>query len=140
MALPVRPPDDALMTEVPCALPSARPVPATTDATFVEAELKVDTALMSRVVLSLNVPSATNCWVLPILIDGFTGATASDTSRAGRTVRVAEPLLPSKAAVITEVPAATPMAIPRAASTVPAAGVAEVQAESSVISRAEPSE
>ena len=140
VALPVSPPEAAAMTEVPAVLPSARPVLAEIDATPVEADVKVDTALMSRVVLSSKVPSATNCCALPILIDGFTGATAIDTSLAGRTVRVAAPLLPSKAAVMTEVPAATPIARPRAPSTVPAAGVAEVQADRRVMSRAVPSE
>ena len=40
---------------------------------------------------SLYVPVATNCWVFPLAIDGFTGVTAIDTSVAAATVSVVLP-------------------------------------------------
>jgi hypothetical protein len=49
-------------------------------ATDVVAEAHVTEFVMFCVELSLNVPVAVNCWVLPFAIDGFAGVTAIDTS------------------------------------------------------------
>jgi len=63
---------------------------------------------------------------------------ASDSTVAGCTVRVAVPLLPSNAAVMMLVPARRPVARP-VAVTVPTWVVAELQAALALMSRAEPS-
>src|SRR5260370_10865090 len=68
------------------------------------------TALLSTCVeLSLNVPVAVNCCVAPLLIDGFAGVTAMDTSVAGVTVSSVEPVMLPLVAEIVEVP--TPAAV-----------------------------
>src|SRR5258708_6122703 len=68
--------------------------------------------LSSCVLLSLNVPVAVNCCVLPLLIDGFAGVTAIDTSVGGVTVSTVEPVIAPLVAEIVDVPAPTPVARP----------------------------
>src|SRR5712664_2508015 len=71
------------------------------------------TALLSTCVeLSLNVPVAVNCCVIPLVIEGFAGVTAIDTSVAGVTVSSVEPLMLPLVAEIVEVPAPTAVASP----------------------------
>jgi hypothetical protein len=71
------------------------------------------TALVSTCVeLSLNVPVAVNCCVAPLVIEGFAGVTAIDTSVAGFTVSSVEPLMLPLVAEIVEVPAPTAVAKP----------------------------
>jgi hypothetical protein len=50
------------------------------DAKVVSEELQLDEEVMSAVLLSLKVPVAANCWVPPTEMDGFAGATTSETS------------------------------------------------------------
>ena len=54
-------------------------------------ELQVTVPPRFCVLPSLNVPVALNCCVLPLVIDGFTGVTAIDTSVAAVTVSVVLP-------------------------------------------------
>jgi hypothetical protein len=61
---------------------------------------------------SLNVPTAVNCCVLPLVIEGFAGVGAMETSVGGVTVNTVEPVIEPLAAEIVEVPAATPVASP----------------------------
>lgn len=68
------------------------------------------------------------------------GVSAIETSVAGVTVNVVEPLRPSELAVITAVPAVTPIVRPPLATTVATAGLAEVKLAIDVISRELPSE
>lgn len=140
VAVPLRPPEVALMTEVPGAIAFAMPPEAAMVATFGDAEAKVDTAVMSRVVLLSKVPIATYCSELPTLSELTAGATAIDISLAGNTFRVAEPDFPPKAAAMRVVPVFTPTATPVFAWILATAGVAEDQAAMVVTSRAEPSE
>src|SRR5260221_697222 len=71
------------------------------------------TALVSTCVeLSLNVPVAANCCVAPLVIEGFVGVTAIDSSVAGVTVSSVEPLMLPLVAEIVEVPAPTAVASP----------------------------
>ena len=56
---------------------------------------------------------ALNCWVLPVVTEGFAGVTAIDWSTGAVTVNCAVPLTPLRSAVIvTGPPAATPVAKP----------------------------
>lgn len=61
--------------------------------------------VMFCVLLSLNVPVAVNCEVVPVDIDPFAGVTASDTRLALVTVRDAVPVTEPDATVMVEVPA-----------------------------------
>jgi hypothetical protein len=94
---PVMLPTVAEIVEVPAPTAVAKPValmvatPGVPDA---------HTALLSTCVeLSLNVPVAVNCCVAPLVIEGFAGVTAIDTSVAGFTVSAA-PLLVTVPAVL----------------------------------------
>src|SRR6202040_2777312 len=119
---PVMLPTVAEIVEVPAPTPVAKPV-ALLVATPGVAE--AHTALLSTcVVLSLNVPVAVNCCVAPLVIEGFAGVTAIDTSVAGVTVSSVEPLMLPTVAEIVEVPAPTPVAKP-VAFIVATPGVAE---------------
>jgi hypothetical protein len=55
---------------------------------------------------------ATNCCVVPFAIDGFVGVTPMDTSVAGVTVNVVEPLTGPSVALMLLVPVAAPLAKP----------------------------
>jgi hypothetical protein len=103
---PLVAPDVAWIVVVPCATPVAKPV-ALIVATFVADELHVAVALRSCVELSLYVPVAVKCCVLPIAIDGFAGVTARDTNVAAVTVRGVLPLIDPEVAVIVVLPCAT---------------------------------
>jgi hypothetical protein len=72
------------------------------------------TALLSTCLeLSLNVPVAVNCCVAPLVIKGFAGVTAIDTSVVGGvTVSSVEPLILPLVAEIVEVPVPTLVARP----------------------------
>jgi hypothetical protein len=62
--------------------------------------------------VSLNVPIAVNCCVLPTVMDGFAGEIATETSVPVPTINVAVPLTPELVAVIVTVPAFLPWASP----------------------------
>jgi hypothetical protein len=115
-------PTVAEIVEVPVPTVVARPV------LLIVATVAVPdthTALLSTCVeLSLNVPVAVNCCVAPLVIDGFAGVTAIDTSVAGVTVSSVEPLMLPTVAEIVEVPAPTAVAKP-VALMVATPGVAE---------------
>src|SRR5581483_9030017 len=57
------------------------------------------------VVLSLNVPMALNCWVVPGAIEPEAGVTTVETSVAPLTVRLVEPVTDPRLAEIVPVPA-----------------------------------
>jgi hypothetical protein len=63
-------------------------------------EFQVAVPVRSCVLLSLYVPVAVNCWVLPTSTDGLTGLTAMLVKTAVPTVRTAELLTEPEAAVI----------------------------------------
>ncbi len=64
--------------------------------------------------LSEKVPVAVNCCFVPLAIEGFAGVSAIDTSVAGVTVKVVDPVMPPETALIALVPVATPVANPPA--------------------------
>jgi len=100
---------------VPAATPVASPVLAPMVANPVFDDAHVTVVVMSFVELSLYVPVAVNCCVVPALIEGAAGVTAIDCSVTTAAVTVNESFglttLPS-VAVICVVPAATPVANP----------------------------
>ena len=55
---------------------------------------------------------AVNCCCVPAAIDALAGVTAIETSVAGVTVRLVEPLIDPEVALIVVLPAATPVARP----------------------------
>ncbi len=55
---------------------------------------------------------ATNAWVVPKANEGLAGVTAIDTSTAGPTLSVADPLIDPEVAVIVAVPTPAPVANP----------------------------
>jgi hypothetical protein len=105
--------DVAVIVEVPTPAPEASPA-ALIVAVAVVPELQVTLDVRFCVVPSLKVPVAVNCWVLPLVIDGFAGVTAIDCSVAAVTVSKVEPLMDDDVAVIVEVPTPAPLASPAA--------------------------
>jgi len=71
-------------------------------------ELQCVLSVMSCVDVSLNVPVAVNCCVLPTETDGFAGEIATETNVPVPTISVAVPLMPELVAVIVTVPAFLP--------------------------------
>lgn len=78
-------------------------------------ELQCELMLTSCVVLSLNVPSAMNCCVLPCATVGFAGVMSTETSVPVPIVTEVEPVTPKADAVTVNVPAffACKMPLPR---------------------------
>ena len=93
----------AVIVEVPGATLVTSPALLIVATAGVE-ELHSTDPVMSCVLLSLNVPVAANCDVVPVDIDPFAGVTASDTRLAPVTVRDAVPVTDPDATVIVEVP------------------------------------
>jgi hypothetical protein len=112
---PLTAPEAALIVLVPVPTAFANP-PAAIVATLVVCEVHVAVLVRFCVELSEKVPVAVNCLVVPLVIEGFAGVTAIDTSvgAVAATVRVVEPLTAPEAALIVLVPAATPVAKPPA--------------------------
>src|SRR5216684_3063353 len=107
---PVMLPTVAEIVEVPAPTAVAKPV-ALMVATVAVPD--VHTALLSTCVeLSLNLPVAVNCCVAPLVIEGFAGVTAIDTSVAGVTVSSVAPVMLPTVAEIVEVPTPTVVASP----------------------------
>ena len=75
-------------------------------------EAHVTCVVRSCVEASVNVPVATNGFVVPRAIEGFVGVTAIETSAALVTVRVVLPLIPETVAETFEVPIPAPVARP----------------------------
>jgi hypothetical protein len=111
---PVEPlivPNAAAMVVLPVATLVATPVLAIVAAAGLE-ELQTTDPEMSCVLLSLNVPVAVNCLVVPVAIVEFAGVTVSDTRLAPVTVRDAVPLTDPLAALMVVVPAPVLVASP----------------------------
>jgi len=77
-------------------------------ATLDDDELQWVLSVMSCVVVSLKVPMAANCCVLPAATDGLTGVIAMETSVPVPTTSVAVPVTPELVAEIVTVPAFLP--------------------------------
>src|SRR6266700_3997680 len=115
VVLPETPPKVAVIVVVPAATDVAKPCepPALLIvATAAPDELQVTWVVRSCVVLSLKVPVAVNCRVVPFAMLGFVGVTAIEVRVAAVTVSVVLPETPPKVAVIVVIPAATDVAKP----------------------------
>jgi len=104
-------PELAVMVALPTPAPVANPVLATV-ATAAEEELQLAVPVRSCVLLSLYVPVAVNCWLIPFAIEAFAGVTDREVRTAGATVSTAKLLMLFDAAVIFVVPLATLVARP----------------------------
>jgi hypothetical protein len=116
IAFPDLLPDVAVITDVPAATPVARPLVGRplgfTVATEIVPDDQVTDAVISCDVPSENVPVAVNCLVRPLAMLGLAGVTVIKLKVAAVTVNVVFPDLLPDVAVITDVPAATPVARP----------------------------
>jgi hypothetical protein len=103
---PVEPlidPKVALMVVLPAATLEARPCALMVAAAALN-DVQVTVVVMSWVLLSLKVPVAVNCLVVPTAVLEFAGVMAIDTRVAAVTVSDAVPLTVPDAAVIVVVP------------------------------------
>jgi hypothetical protein len=108
----VTPLNAAVICDVPTPAPVATPAEVIV-ATVVVADTHVACVVKFCVLLSVYVPVAVNCSVVPFAIDGLAGVTAIDTSVAAVTVNVSGGLVtPLNAAVICDVPTPAPVATP----------------------------
>jgi hypothetical protein len=108
-------PDVAVIVVVPTPTEVASPlVPVTLliVATFVFEEFQETDDVIFCVELSVNVPVAVNCCVVPRAMLGFAGVTVIDVSTAGVTVRVAKLETPEKVELMVAVPSETAVANP----------------------------
>ncbi len=76
----------------------------------------------SRVLPSLYVAVAANCWLVPRAMEAFAGVTAMESMVAGVTVRLLEPLMDPELAVIVAFPTAVAMTSPVAETVAVAVG------------------
>jgi hypothetical protein len=101
----------AVMVEEPAATPVASPLLLTVAVDVLD-EVQVTCEVISWVVESEYVPVAVNCWVAPAAMLAVAGVTAIEDRVAAVTVRVADPDLPLKVAVMVAEPAALAVARP----------------------------
>lgn len=80
--------------------------------TVVSLEVQVAVLVISCVVPSVYVPTTVNCCLVPSATDALPGETTSDTSAAGLTTRVLEPVTEPEVAEIMVCPVATLIAKP----------------------------
>ena len=99
---PLIEPDDAVIVALPIATLCANP--ALMVATDCVSDDQVAVEVRSCVLLSVKVPVAVNCCVVPKAIDGFAGETAIETSAAAVTVSVVEPVTEPEVATMLAVP------------------------------------
>lgn len=107
--------DVAAIVVVPCpelvASPSL-PTALLITATLAFEDVQVATEVRSWVVPSVYVPVAANCCVAPKTIVGFCGVIAIETSAAGFTTSVAEPVIAPDVMLIVVVPVPSVVARP----------------------------
>jgi hypothetical protein len=111
---PLTKPKVAVIVEVPVATLVATPCALIVAAAGFE-ELQTTVEVTSCVDESLKVPVAVNCLVVPTAMPEFAGATVIPTSVAPVTFKVAVPETEPEVAVIVDVPAPTPVAMPEEA-------------------------
>jgi hypothetical protein len=100
-------PDVAVIVVEPAAAPVANPLESAAllmTATAASDELQITDVVRSCVVLSENVPVATNCWFVPLTMLGLVGVIAMDTSVAEVTVTIVDPVMSPHVATIFALP------------------------------------
>src|ERR1700736_3097218 len=112
-AVPVIVPEAAVMvTGPPAVTPVAKPAVVIVAIPVVE-ELQITLPVRFCVELSVYVPVAVYCWVVPFAMVAETGVTAIDCNVGLVTVREAVPAIePEVAVIVTGPPTATPVAKP----------------------------
>ena len=132
----------AVMVVLPSPTLFAKPIPAVSlpmVATAASLEFQVTDAVISWVVESEKVPVAVNCSVVPKASDGSVGVISMETKLASVTLSVVLPLSPlaESVAVIATLPAATALARPLLAASLPTVAIvssADVQSTCAVMS------
>src|SRR5215472_11580670 len=99
------------MVHEPCVKPVASPALAMV-AIAVFDELQLTVLVKFWVLLSVYVPVAVNCCVVPAGMDPFAGVTATETNAAAATVRVVEPVTDPETAWMVDEPWVAPLANP----------------------------
>jgi hypothetical protein len=114
VVLPLIKPEVAVMRVVPTPALVAKPLARRLliVATFGDAELHCTVAVISWVLPSVKVPVAVNCCCAPTGMLGKAGVTAIETSTAGVTVSLVEPIIPERLAVTRLLPTFTLVANP----------------------------
>jgi hypothetical protein len=115
VVMPTTAPLVAEMSVVPTATLLASPREASAFEIVAVADVvdaHVTVPVRSCVVVSVKVPVATNCCLVPLAIDGVAGVTAIETKFAGVTVSVVLPLIPPIAAEMLVLPVVRPLARP----------------------------
>ncbi len=138
VVLPDFPDKVALMEVEPTAPAEAKPLPEPMHATAGSDELQTTCVVRSWTVLSVKIPVAVNCWLLPTAMLGLDGVTPIDTNVADVIVSVVLPEIVPDIAVMTAEPAATEVARPLepvVLLTVAAADADELQVTEAVRSR-----
>ena len=102
----------ALMKVEPTVTAEARPLLVPMDAKAGSVELHAACVVRSWTVLSVKIPVAVNCWLLPSAMLGLDGITPIDTSAADVIVRVVLPEIVPDIAVMTAEPGAADVAKP----------------------------
>ena len=108
---PLTEPKVAAIVELPGAMLVARPALLIVATAGLD-ELHSTDPDMSCVLLSLKVPVAENCLVVPVAIDAFAGVTASETKVAPVTVKDAVPVTDPDATVMVALPVPRLLASP----------------------------
>jgi len=108
---PLIEPKLALTVVLPLATLVTKPLPSMAAVDGFD-EVQTTAAETSCVVLSLNVPMAANCFVVPTAIVELVGVTAIETSAALVTVNDADPITEPEVALIVVLPRPTLLANP----------------------------
>lgn len=104
-------PAAALIVVLPAAMVVANPA-ALTVATAMVDDDHVTELVTSCMLPSLKVPEAENCCICPAAIEGFVGETTIDSSAAGLTVALVEPVMLAELAITFALPTANACARP----------------------------
>jgi hypothetical protein len=108
---PVTDPEVALIVVTPLPVLVARPVLLTVAVEGVF-ELHIAVEVRFRELLSLNIPVAVNCCVVPKEMDELAGVSSIETSAAAVTVNVVVPVIEPEVAIIVVEPVLTALASP----------------------------
>jgi hypothetical protein len=104
-------PEDAMMLALPTPTPEASPALLMV-ANDVGVELQVTALVRSCVLLSLYVPVAVNCWLVPFAIEGLAGVTDKESRIGGLTATLTEFVTVPEVALMLEVPCRLPITNP----------------------------
>src|ERR1019366_4131537 len=125
-------PEVAVMVALPTPAPVANPLSAMV-AIAVEEEFQLTEAVRSCVLLSLYVPVAVNCCVVPFAIEAVAGVTEMETRIGVLTSTLAEPVTEPEVVMMVDVPSMLPVTSP-AVDTGATAGAEDPQVTEALMS------